>query len=140
MRRNMQAQPEFRRSGRIGHECIIKLEDDLTLSPYYAVSYNLSETGMYFRSLFELHPGAHILVRIDDYTLDQNIVPAKVVWCKKLETAAAFRYGVGVEFLESEKNAGLKTSLPITPQMRMTKRDKGRVVIKMQRHLPNREG
>jgi hypothetical protein len=50
----MQAQPEFRRSGRIGHECIIKLEDDLTLSPYYAVSYNLSETGMYFKSLFNL--------------------------------------------------------------------------------------
>ena len=136
----MQAQPEFRRSGRHGNDCIIKLEDDQTLSPYYAVSQNLSETGMYFKSLFELHPGAHILVRIDDYTLDQDIVPAKVVWCNKLETAATFRYGVGVEFLKSEKNAGLKASLPITPQMRMAKRDKGRVVIKMQRHLPNREG
>ena len=136
----MQAQPEFRGSGRHGHECIIKLEDDQTLSPYYAVSQNLSETGMYFKSLFELHPGAHILVRIDDYTLDQNIVAAKVVWCNKLETAAAFRYDVGVEFLKSEKNAGLKASPPITPQMRMAKMDKGRVVIKMQRHLPNREG
>ena len=111
----MQAQPEFRRSGRLGHECIIKLEDDQTLSPYYAVSYNLSETGMYFKSLFELYPGAHILIRIDDYSLSQNQVPAKVVWCKKLENTTSFRYGVGVEFLKSEKNVGSKAFLPHFP-------------------------
>jgi Tfp pilus assembly protein PilZ len=115
----MQAQPEFRRSGRLGHECIIKLEDDQTLSPYYAVSYNLSLTGMYFKSLFELYPGAHILIRIDDYSLSQNQVPAKVVWCKKLENTTSFRYGVGVEFLKSEKNVGSKAFLPITPQMKI---------------------
>jgi len=115
----MQAQPEFRGSGRHGHECIIKLEDDQTLSPYYAVSQNLSETGMYFKSLFELHPGAHILVRIDDYTLDQNIVAAKVVWCKKLKNTTSFRYGVGVQFLQLEKKVGSKAFLPITPQMKI---------------------
>jgi len=115
----MQAQPEFRRSGRHGHECIIKLEDDQTLSPYYAVSQNLSETGMYFKSLFELHPGAHILVRIDDYTLDQNIVAAKVVWCKKLKNTTSFRYGVGAQFLQLEKKVGSKAFLPITPQMKI---------------------
>jgi Tfp pilus assembly protein PilZ len=102
----MQANPEFRKSERFGHESIIKLEDDLMLSPYYAVSYNLSETGMYFRSLFELYSGAHIIIRIDDYELSQNKVPAKVVWCKKLENTNSFRYGVGVEFLQSEKTFG----------------------------------
>jgi len=115
----MQAQPEFRRSGRLGHECIIKLEDDQTLSPYYAVSHNLSETGMYFKSLFELYPGTHILIRIDDYSLSQNQVPAKVVWCKKLKNTTSFRYGVGVEFLQLEKNVGSKAYLPITPQMKI---------------------
>ena len=115
----MQAQPEFRRSGRHGHECIIKLEDDQTLSPYYAVSQNLSETGMYFKSLFELYPGAHILIRIDDYSLSQNQVPAKVVWCTKLKNTTSFRYGVGVEFLQLEKNVGSKAFLPITPQMKI---------------------
>ena len=129
----MQAQPEFRRSGRLGHECIIKLEDDQTLSPYYAVSHNLSETGMYFKSLFELYPGAHILIDIDDYTSGQNQIPAKVVWCKKLEDTARFRYGVGVEFLKSEKNVGLKATLPITPQVRPLTKNKGGVVIKMEK-------
>jgi Tfp pilus assembly protein PilZ len=132
----VQAQPEFRRSGRLGHECIIKLEDDQTLSPYYAVSYNLSETGMYLKSLFELHPGAHILVRIDDYILDQNLVPAKVVWCKNLGTTASFRYGVGVEFLKSEKNVGMYASLPIAPQMKTQNTNKGGVVVKMKKHSP----
>jgi len=115
----MQAQPEFRRSGRLGHECIIKLEDDQTLSPYYAVSHNLSETGMYFKSLFELYPGTHILIRIDDYSVSQNQVPAKVVWCKKLKNTTSFRYGVGVEFLQLEKNVGSMAFLPITPQMKI---------------------
>ena len=115
----MQAQPEFRRSRRLGHECIIKLEDDKTLSPYYAVSHNLSETGMYFKSLFELYPGTHILIRIDDYSLSQNQIPAKVVWCKKLKNTTSFRYGVGVEFLQLEKNVGSKEFLPITPQMKI---------------------
>jgi Tfp pilus assembly protein PilZ len=115
----MQAQPEFRRSGRLGHECIIKLEDDQTLSPYYAVSYNLSEAGMYFKSLFELYPGAHILIRIDDYSSSQNQVPAKVVWCKKLKNTTSFRYGVGVEFLKFEKIVDSKAFLPITSQMKI---------------------
>ena len=129
----MQAKPEFKRSERFGHESIIKLEDDQTLSPYYAVSYNLSETGMYFKSLFELYPGAHILIRIDDYALSRNQVPAKVVWCNKLENTASFRYGVGVEFLQLEKNAGLKASLPIAPQMKTPNKKKGGVVIQMER-------
>jgi hypothetical protein len=129
----MQAKPEFRKSERFGHECIVKLGDEQELSPYYAVSYNLSETGMYFKSLFELHPGAHILVRIDDYELSWNQVPAKVVWCKKLETAATFRYGVGVEFLQSEKSAGLKASLPITPRMKGPNKKESGVVIQMER-------
>jgi len=132
----MQANPEFRKSERLGHEFIIKLEDDLTLSPYYAVSYNLSETGMYFKSLFEMYPGAHILIRIDDYTLSQNKVPAKVVWCNKLENASIFRYGVGVEFLQSEKDVGSRASFPITPRMKTPKKKEGGVVIRMEKRLP----
>jgi len=132
----MQAKPEFRRSERFGHECIVKLGDDQALSPYYAVSYNLSETGMYFKSLFELYPGAHILVRIDGYELSRNPIPAKVVWCQKLETGATFRYGVGVEFLQPEKSAGLKASLPITPRMKRPNRKESGVVIQMERRQP----
>jgi hypothetical protein len=83
----MLAESRFSRSERFRHESIIKIEDNLALSPYYAISYNLSERGMYFKSLFELFPGVHILIRIDDYTLSKNQVPAKVVWCKKTELA-----------------------------------------------------
>jgi hypothetical protein len=100
----MQAKPEFRRSERFRHESIVKLEDDLTLSPYYAVSYNLSEAGMYFKSLFEMYPGAHILMRIDDFGVSHDPVPARVAWCRELEDTAVFRFGVGVEFLPPEKN------------------------------------
>jgi Tfp pilus assembly protein PilZ len=132
----MQAKPEFRRSKRFGHECIVKLGDDQTLSPYYAVSYNLSETGMFFKSLFELYPGAHIRIRIDDYELSRNQVLAKVVWCNKLEETATFRYGVGVEFLQLEKNFSLKASRPITPQMKTPNKKEGGVVIQMERRLP----
>jgi Tfp pilus assembly protein PilZ len=69
---------------------------------------------MCFKSLFELHSGAHVLIRIDDYSLSLNQVPAKVVWCKKLENTTSFRYGVGVEFLQLEKNVGSKAFLPIS--------------------------
>jgi Tfp pilus assembly protein PilZ len=132
----MQAKPEFRKSDRFGHECIVKLGDDQTLSPYYAVSYNLSETGMFFKSLFELYPGAHILIGIDDYEFNRNQVLAKVVWCNKLENTATFRYGVGVEFLQLEKNFSLKASRPVTPQMKTANKKEGGVVIIMERRLP----
>jgi Tfp pilus assembly protein PilZ len=91
---------------------------------------------MYFKSLFELHPGAHILVRIDDYELSRSQVPAKVVWCQKLEAAATFKYGVGVEFLQSEKSSGLKASLPITPRMKRPNKKESGVVIQMERRQP----
>jgi hypothetical protein len=112
----MQVKAEFRRSERFGHESIIKFGDDQTLTPYYALSQNLSETGMHFKSLFELHPGAHILIRIDDYTLNESQAPAKVVWCKKLKNTDRFHYGVGVEFLRSEKKFCSKASFPIPPR------------------------
>lgn len=131
----MQAIPEVRRSERVGYEYIIKLEEDRALSPYYAVSYNLSETGMYFKSLFELYPGTQILIRLDDYALSQNQTPAKVVWCKKLKDTDRFRYGVGVEFLRLEDNFGLKASPPIAPQMKTLNNHKGGVVIKMEKRL-----
>jgi len=44
----MQAKPEFRKSERFSQDYIIKLGEDLSLSPYYAVSCDLSETGMHF--------------------------------------------------------------------------------------------
>ena len=125
----MKAQPEFRKSERSGHESIIQLEDDLTLSPYYAVSYNLSEAGMYFKSLFELYPGARIRIRIDDYTFGQNPVPAKVVWCKKLKNQTIFRYGVGVKFLQAVNHSGLKASVPITSRMKTSNDNQREVVI-----------
>jgi Tfp pilus assembly protein PilZ len=104
---------EFRKNERFGNQSIIKLEDGVTLSPYFAVSQNLSEAGMYFKSLFELHPGARIRIRFDDYTLGHP-VPAKVVWCNKLKGEATFGYGVGVEFFQLEKNVASRASLPIT--------------------------
>jgi hypothetical protein len=129
----MLAEPEFKRSERIGHESIIKIEDGLTLSPYYAVSYNISETGM--QSLSEMYPGADILIKIDDYAKSENQVPAKVVWCKKLENASRFHYGVGVQFFQSEKNFCLKAPLQIAPQMTTLDMKKGGVVIKMEKRL-----
>lgn len=125
MRCRMQAKPESRKSERFAHESIFKLEDDLTLTPYYAVSYNLSKTGMYFKSLFELYPGAHIIIKIGDYTLSRNQVPAKVVWCKKLGNISTFRYGVGVEFLQSDKNCASKAPLPINMQARAQNKEDG---------------
>ena len=132
----MQVRPEFRKSERFGHESIIKFDDDRALSPYYALSRDLSETGMNFKSLFELYPGALILIMIDDFTLSRYQVPAKVVWCKKLDDSNSFRYGVGVEFLQSEKTYGLRESLAITPQMKTKNSNSGGVVIKMEKRLP----
>jgi Tfp pilus assembly protein PilZ len=127
----MQVKPEFRKSERFGHESIIKFDDDRALSPYYALSRDLSETGMNFKSLFELYPGAHILIMIDDFTLSRYQVPAKVVWCKKLENTNRFRYSVGVEFLQLQKNFGLKASLPIAPRMKRQNMRRDEAVIEM---------
>jgi hypothetical protein len=128
----MLAQKECRRSERFGHKSIIKLEDDLTLSPYYAVSYNLSDAGMYFKSLFKLYPGAYILIRIDDYTFGPNPVRAKVVWCNELKNETAFNYGVGVEFLQSMNHFGSKTSSATFPRMKTSNDNERGVVIQME--------
>jgi Tfp pilus assembly protein PilZ len=127
----MQVKPEFRKSERFGHENIIKFDDDRALSPYYALSQDLSETGMNFKSLFELYPGAHILIMIDDFTLSRYQVSAKVVWCKKLENTNRFRYSVGVEFLQLQKDFGLKASLPIAPRMKRQNMRRDEAVIEM---------
>ena len=127
----MQVKPEFRKSERFGHENIIKFDDDRALSPYYALSRDLSETGMNFKSLFELYPGAHILIMIDDFTLSRYQVPAKVVWCKELENTNRFRYSVGVEFLQLQKDFGLKASLPIAPRMKRQNMRTDEAVIEM---------
>ena len=127
----MQVKPEFRKSERFGHENIIKVDDDRALSPYYAISQDLSETGMNFNSLFELYPGAYILIIIDDFTLSRYQVPAKVVWCKKLKNTDSLRYSVGVEFLQLQKNFGLKASLPIAPRMKTQNMRGDEAVIEM---------
>jgi hypothetical protein len=127
----MQVKPEFRKSERFGHENIIKFDDDRALSPYYALSRDLSETGMNFKSLFELYPGAHILIMIDDFTLGRYQIPAKVVWCKELENTNRFRYSVGVEFLQLQKHFGLKASLPIAPRMKRQNMRTDEAVIEM---------
>jgi hypothetical protein len=127
----MQVKPEFRKSERFGHENIIKFDDDRALSPYYALSRDLSETGMNFKSLFELYPGAHILIMIDDFTLSRYQIPAKVVWCKELENTNRFRYSVGVEFLQLQKDFGLKASLPIAPRMKRQNMRTDEAVIEM---------
>ena len=95
----MATQPGYRKMGRFDYETIIMIEDGLTRIPYYAVSNNFSDTGMVFKSLFEIKPGAQIFIRIDDYASGCNPIPAMVVWCNKMKSQAGFRYGVGVEFL-----------------------------------------
>jgi len=101
----MQAKPEVRRNERFGHDYIIKLEDDMSPTPYYALSQDLSESGMQFKPLFELHPGSHLRVVLNNDGLSsQNQVPARVVWCKELGNAATFRFAVGVEFLKTPRN------------------------------------
>ena len=132
----MQTKPEFRRSERFGHGYIIKLGEDSTLSPNYAVCHNLSETGMYFKSLFELHPGTQIRIVISDYISSRNQVSARVVWCSKLKNTNTFRYGVGVEFLQPQANPGLKASLPVAPRMGAPGKKERGVVIEMSKHSP----
>jgi hypothetical protein len=41
-----------------------------------------------------------------------------------------------VEFLQSEKNAGLRATLPITPRMKTPNKKEGGVVIQMDRRQP----
>lgn len=105
-RRMMATQSEYRSMGRFYHESIIMIEDESTQIPYYAVSNNFSDTGMVFKSLFEINPGAQIFIRIDDYASSRNPIPAKVVWCNKFKGQASFRYGVGVEFLPKANPSG----------------------------------
>jgi hypothetical protein len=102
----MLAQPEFRKSERFVHKSIIKIENDFSLSPYYAVSHNLSEAGICFKSIFEFFPGTQIVIRIEDYTSQETPVPAKVVWCKKLKDQSNFDYEAGAEFLKPIDHVG----------------------------------
>jgi hypothetical protein len=130
----MQTKPEFRRSERFPHEYIIQLGEELTLSPYYAVSRNLSENGMYFKSLFEMHLGSQIRIVINDRISSHSQVLARVVWCKRLEDTATFRYGVGVEFLQAQINSGSTASLPMAPRMKSPGKQDGGTVIQMSKH------
>lgn len=133
----MQVKPECRKNERFGHEYIIMLGAERTLSPHYVVSYNLSETGMYFKSIFELYPGSQILIGIDDYTSCRNQVQARVMWCKKIENGTALRYGVGVEFLQPQKTIGAKAFPPFTPRKKSADRYRaeGEVVTNVDKRL-----
>jgi hypothetical protein len=71
---------------------------------------------------------------IDDFTLSRYQVPAKVVWCKKLENTNRFRYSVGVEFLQLQKVFGLKASLPIPPRMKRQNMRRDEAVIEMRKN------
>jgi len=102
----MATQPEYRKMDRFDHETIIMIEDGLTRIPYYAVSNNFSDSGMVFKSLYEIKPGAQIFIRIDDYASSRSPIPAMVVWCNKLKSRAGLRYGVGVEFLPQANPSG----------------------------------
>lgn len=132
----MQTKPEIRRSERFRHEYIIQLGEDLTLSPYYAVSHNLSESGMYFKSLFEMHPGAQVRIIINDRTSSDSQVSARVVWCKELKNSNTFRYGVGVEFLQTPINSGSTAALPMAPRMKSPGNLEGGNVIQMSKRTP----
>ena len=127
----MQAKPELRKSERFDHGAILNLGDDRTLSPYYAVSQNLSETGIYFKSLFELHPGAHIRIRMDDYTLENDYIAGRVVWCKELKDSSTFRYGVGVEILHAPGDSAFKAVRPTARRKKNPHTEEGGVVIHM---------
>jgi hypothetical protein len=127
----MQTKPEFRKSERFRHEYIIQFEGNHRPSPYYAVSQNLSDTGMHFKSLLELYPGSSIKIVINDYHLNRSQIPAKVVWCKELENTITFRFAVGVEFLQATDRCGAKASVPPAPRMENSGQKAGGVVVQM---------
>jgi hypothetical protein len=102
----MNAKSESRKSERFSRECLIMLGDELELTPYYAVSKNVSAGGMYFKSLFELNRGACVQICMDDYSTHRNRVQARVVWCKRLDNTKRFQFGVGVEFLRPTEDIG----------------------------------
>jgi hypothetical protein len=133
----MQVKPECRKNERFSHEYIIMLGADRTLSPHYVVSYNLSETGMYFKSIFELHPGSQILIGLDDYTSCRNQVQARVMWCQKIENGTALRYAVGVAFLQPQKTIGAKAFPPFTARKKRADRfrDEGEVGTDVDKHI-----
>lgn len=102
----MQSKGESRQSRRIGREQLIMLGDGRTLSPYYAVSKNVSAGGMYFKSLFELQEGACVDICVDDFSTRRNPFQARVVRCEALANPSRFRFGVAVAFLRPEEPGG----------------------------------
>jgi hypothetical protein len=131
----MPTKPECRRAGRIRHEYIITLWEDLRLPANYAVSQNLSGTGMHFKSLFEMAPGARIWILVDDSASRRNQVPAGVVWCRELEHSNAFRYGVGVEFLTALADPHLAASGPIAARIETAGGKDGGVPLQMSKRV-----
>ena len=83
-----------------------------------------------------MHPGAQIRIIINDRISSHSQVPARVVWCKKLEGTATFRYGVGVEFLQAQINSGSTVSLPMAPRMKSPGKQEGGTVIQMSKRSP----
>ena len=82
--------------------------DSLGASPFYAVSTNLSERGMHFKSQFELLQETQVFIGIDGYTMSLKQVPAKVVWCNRLNGPKCFTFSIGVEFLGPLRNVSMK--------------------------------
>jgi len=67
--------------------------------------HNLSEDGMCFETDYEIEPDRIIYVRLVDNAPGtfnpgvNEVVPARVIWCRKTSAGASGRYGVGVRFL-----------------------------------------
>jgi hypothetical protein len=54
----------------------------------------------------------------------------QLTW-RRSENTNKFRYSVGVEFLQLQKNFGLKASLPIAPRMKTENMRRDEAVIEM---------
>ena len=131
----MQTKPEFRRTKRFDHQSIIRIEDGKSLSPNFALTYNLSEAGMSIKSLSELYAGSHIIIALDDYKFGKKSIPAKVAWSKRLQNKTAFSFAVGLEFLQRVSHFTVKTSSAHASPTIASNENHAEAEIEMEAHL-----
>ena len=90
----------IRKSNRFRHESIVRIEDDSSRYPFFALMYNASKAGIYVKSLYGLECGIQINIKIEKppFNSAPENCSAKVVWCRALVESSSFRYGVGLAY------------------------------------------
>ncbi len=98
----MVSTPDYRKSIRFEHKCIVILSDEHSEYFSHAQMFNFSGGGLYFKSDVAYKPGTKIMIQFDNshFQSGSKALSSVVRWCREsIDYDSDYTYRVGVKFI-----------------------------------------